>query len=81
MTTPDLYKLPTSTRARRRALVVGMLLGLAVAGGAGLSAAVTRVAALSGYPSELGLPSRQRCRSPAASRCSFPWASSLAACC
>jgi type IV secretion system protein VirD4 len=56
VTTPDLYKLPTSTRSRRQALLLGAVAGLAIAAGVGLSTAVSRLAAMSGYPLELGTP-------------------------
>jgi type IV secretory pathway TraG/TraD family ATPase VirD4 len=56
VTIPDLYKLPTSTRSRRQALLLGVVAGLAIAAGVGLSTAVSRLAAMSGYPLELGTP-------------------------
>jgi type IV secretion system protein VirD4 len=57
MTSPAaLYRLPTSTRARRQTLVVGALVAMALAALACLDIAASRLAYLAGYASELGSP-------------------------
>jgi type IV secretion system protein VirD4 len=52
----DLYRLPTSTRERRRSLLLFSLAGSAAAAVACLALAASRIAYLSGYPVELGPP-------------------------
>jgi len=53
---PSLYKLPTSTRARRRAVLLAILATLALAAAVAVSTAGTRLAVIAGYPRELGAP-------------------------
>lgn len=58
MSTPQLYRLPTSTRARARRQGL-LLLTFGVAAAivlVGLAVAASRIAYLSGYPAEIGLP-------------------------
>ncbi len=56
MTTPRLYRLPTSTRARRRGLWLVIVLGCAADGLLGLMVAASRIAYLAGNAGELGRP-------------------------
>lgn len=55
-TNPSLYRLPTSTRARRQGLLLltaAALVGIVLAG---LAVAASRLAHLTNYPEELGVP-------------------------
>jgi type IV secretory pathway TraG/TraD family ATPase VirD4 len=56
MTTPRLYRLPTSTRARRRGLWLVIVMGCAGDGLLGLTVAASRIAYLAGNAGELGRP-------------------------
>jgi type IV secretion system protein VirD4 len=56
MTAPRLYRLPTSTRARRRGLVLILATACAAAGLLALTVSASRIAYLAGYAGELGRP-------------------------
>ena len=74
MTTPRLYRLPTSTRARRRGLWLALLAGCAADGLLGVTVASSRIAYLAGNAGELGRP--LTCAHLAhrlGSRPSWPW--------
>ena len=55
MRQPGLYRLPTSTRARRQGLLLCLALALLANGALALCVAVSRIARLTAYPAELGL--------------------------
>lgn len=56
MSGPGLYRLPTSTRARRRTIVIVCLVVAGVIAGLALSVAGSRIAYLAGLPAGLGVP-------------------------
>jgi type IV secretion system protein VirD4 len=56
MTAPRLYRLPTSTRARRRGLWLVVAAGCAADGLLGLTVSASRIAFLAGNSGELGRP-------------------------
>ena len=65
MKAPSLYQLPTSTRARRTAAGLGLLLTFGLLALTGLCAASSRLAFILGYPPSYGIPVLSTHLSPA----------------